>query len=84
MFGGSRGPTWGEGSQYEQRQRPHPLDRKGDLVGPLVRSLLDSEQDAGGDELSDDPAQVDVCGEVASQSGGAYFRSVRYSRLYGQ
>jgi hypothetical protein len=60
------------------------LNRKGDLVGPLVGSLLNPEQYTGGDELSNDPAQVDICGEVASQSGGTDFRSVRYSRLYDQ
>lgn len=53
-----------------QRQGPDPLQGEGDAVRPLGRVVDQAAEHAGGDELPDGPAQVDVHGQVAAQVDG--------------
>lgn len=59
-------PPWRFGSQAdadEKRDRPHPLKGEGDTVGPLGGVVDKSTKDTRSNELTEDPAEVDVSGE---------------------
>lgn len=47
---------------------PDPLDGKGDSVGPFRRVIDQPGENTGGDELPDDPAEVDVGSQVSTDS----------------
>jgi len=56
-----RGGFGGEGDADEDGDGPHPLDGEGDAVGPFVGAFEEGGEDAGGDELAEDPAEVLGC-----------------------
>jgi hypothetical protein len=45
-------------------------------VGPLIRSSQHGLDDSNSNDLTETPAEIDVCGQVATQCNGAYFRCV--------
>lgn len=52
------GRFWSEEDASDQRNGPDPLNRKGNPVRPLVRSIDHGPQHTGANELSDDPASM--------------------------
>lgn len=67
---------WGEHTRHCEGERPYPLDGERDSVGPLVVHVDHACKDPGGDQMADDPAEVDVGCEVWLQDGGGDFRDV--------
>lgn len=64
-------PPWRLGSEEGGRgdwERPDPLDGVGHTVGPLRCSGNEGLQDTSSKQLADDPAEVDVCGQVGAES----------------
>ncbi len=59
-----------------QRDRPDPLQGKGDLVAPLVVASEHGAQHARGDELANDPAQVDIGRQVGAKMSRAHLGCV--------
>lgn len=53
-----------KGEAAEDQDGPHPLHGKGNPVGPLVAAVDGAPVYSSGEELPDDPAQVDEGGEV--------------------
>ena len=51
----------------EDGNGPDPLNGEWDAVSPLSRVLQKSLEDPGRQELADDPAEVDVCGEISTK-----------------
>lgn len=49
----------------EDRDSPHPLQGKRDAEAPGAGGAGEAAQGADADDLADEPAQVDVAGEVA-------------------
>ena len=47
-----------------------------DSVGPLISATKDTSKDTRCDKLTDDPAEIDVCAEVGTESNRADFRGV--------
>lgn len=74
------GGLWGKVDQDHERDGPDPLDGKGDTEGPFVGARRHSLEHASGDELADDPAEVDVGGEVATERNRRDFARVRNAR----
>ncbi|KAI6767711.1 hypothetical protein HG530_005720 [Fusarium avenaceum] len=66
----------GKVNSDDERDGPHPLKCKGDLVSPHVIASDHGTEDTRGDELAEDPAEVDVGGQVGSEVGRADFRGV--------
>ena len=64
----------------DQESRPHPLQRKGNPVPPLVRSIDQAGQDARGDELPDDEAHVCPTGKVHAEAQGQHLGRIRRRR----
>ncbi len=65
------GALGGEPDANEDGDWPGPLDGKGDAVGPFVCAGLEALEDARGDELAEDPAEVDIGGQVCADGDGA-------------
>lgn len=64
-------------ASYQDRNRPDPLNGKGNLPTPLgVAQVVDASKNTAADELAKDPAEVDVRGQVASQDDRHDFGSV--------
>lgn len=58
-------PPWGFGGEQDADQEgkgPHPLQSEGNAVAPLAGVVEHASEDAGADELAEDPAEVDVGG----------------------
>ncbi len=68
---------WCKPGGDEERNRPDPLDREGDLVTPLGAIVDKTLQHASRDELSDAPAKVHVCCQIPSDSQGSDLSGVR-------
>lgn len=60
----------------DERNRPHPLQSKGNLVSQLVSASDHSAENTRGDELAENPAKVDVGGEIGAEMGRADFGGV--------
>lgn len=60
--------------ENDEGDGPDPLDGKGDLVCPFVGASGHGFEHAGGDELANDPAEVDVglCCELANGCQGCW------------
>lgn len=56
----------GEADADEDRDYPHPLQGKGKSVRPLGSVVREATEGRGGDELADEPAQVDAAGEIGT------------------
>lgn len=70
------GRLGGEPDSDYQGNRPHPLQGKGNLVSPLVVACNHASEHARGNELTKDPAEVDVGGEVGSEMSRADLRGI--------
>lgn len=66
----------GKVDQGDQRDRPDPLNGKGDSVCPLVIPGSHGLEHTGGEELPNDPAQIDVGGEVSTEGDGRNLTSI--------
>ena len=62
----------------EDGDGPDPLDGEGDLVGPFSGVADQSSVDTRADDLSDDPAEVDVGGQERSDLDGHDLGGVRH------
>lgn len=65
-----------EDNAYQDERRPDPLKSKWNAIGPLVFSVEHAAEDTGSNELSHDPAEVDVRGQIRSQHHWCNIRSV--------
>ncbi|KAI6747843.1 hypothetical protein HG531_008385 [Fusarium graminearum] len=70
------GRLGGEVDADDERNGPHPLQSKGDLVTPLVVAGDHGAEDTRGDKLSQNPAEVDVGCQIGAEVGRADFRGV--------
>lgn len=64
----------------EQGNGPDPLNSHGDLVTPVGVVVDQALEDAGRDELTDAPAEVDVSREVSAKRQGHDLGSVSRPR----
>ena len=71
------GTFGGKSDDDEQRDRPYPLNSEWNPVGPLIRPILHTDHDSGGEELTHDPTQVNICREVSSETDGRDVGGVR-------
>jgi hypothetical protein len=80
----------GQGDADQKRHRPHPLQRVGDTVRPLIGAAQLRLDDADTDDLTKAPAEFHIGRQVAAQRNRAYFRCVgdgnygRFSSVQGQ
>jgi hypothetical protein len=58
----------------EKRYGPHPLQREWDSVCPVVVAVQHCSDHADRDQLSETPAEVDVCCEIAAEGNRAAVR----------
>lgn len=59
-----------------ERDRPHPLESVRDSVRPLVVPFQHRHDNTDSNFLTDTPAEIDVCCEVATHGDGADFRGI--------
>lgn len=64
-----------ESTEHDER-RPSPLESKGDSVGPVTSHCAESSENASTDELTDDPAQVDIGCQVWTEDNGSDVRGI--------
>lgn len=67
---------WGKESSKNDERRPDPLDGEGDTVGPFGVHVEESTEDTGRDQLTNNPAEVDIGREVWSKNDGGNIRSI--------
>jgi hypothetical protein len=60
----------------DERNRPHPLQSKGNLVPELIIAGDHGTENTRGDELAENPAEVDVGSEISAEVGRADLRGV--------
>ena len=66
----------GEENADEERDGPHPLQGEGDAVAPFGGVVEHTSEDAGANELAEDPAEINVGGEVRAESDRGDFSGV--------
>lgn len=67
---------WSEVATDEDKRWPDPLDGEWNAVSPLGGSSKEALENTGRDELTNNPAQIDIGGEVCTDLDWSNFRGV--------
>lgn len=70
------GRLGGENDADDDQRWPDPLNCKRDLVSPLVITSEEALEDTSSNQLTNNPAQVDIGGEISTDLDGSNFRGV--------
>ena len=67
---------WRQQNTYEERNRPHPLERIRDSIRPLICAAQHGFDNANTNHLTETPAKVHISRKVTSQCYRTDFRGI--------